>query len=112
MLTLLQVREFRLFRHKSSININVNAIKTDLHDVAGYADSIADSSGQTATYAEDIATNTLNAYNKLYTISEDTTQMRADLSNIYNVIVQSDYTAIAQLLTDILAELRGTQNNV
>ena len=99
----------RINENVSSININVNAMKTDLHDVAGYTDSIADSSGQTATYAEDIATNTLNAYNKLYTISEDTTQIRADLSNIYSVITQTDYT---QLLTDILAELRGTQNNV
>ena len=66
-------------------------------DLSQYIPVIATNTGTTATYTEEIATNTLNSDNKLATISGDTTQIVADNNTIIG------------LLQDILLELRGTQ---
>ena len=75
----------------------------DVADIDSYISTISDNAGSTASFAEDIATNTLNTYNKVTTISEDTTQMRADLANIYNVLdttATEEQTMIKEIWND------------
>ena len=50
--------------------------------------TIATNTGTAASFDEDVATNTLNCYNKLVTIASDTTQMRADNQQIISLLQQ------------------------
>ena len=61
-------------------------MKTDLHTVANYIDNIADNTGDAAAFAEAIATNTLNTYNKVVTIASDTTDMRTNMLLIVDLL--------------------------
>lgn len=85
----------RINENVSTMLLNSNDIKADIDDINLKCSTIASATGATSAFAEDIATNTLNSYNKLVTISEDTTQMRADNSTMINI------------LNSILLELRG-----
>lgn len=79
-----------------NIQNELSSIETDIDALAVQIPSVVTNTGTTATYAQIIATNTLNIYNKVTTISEDTTQMRADNQ------------VIIGLLNDLLNELRGS----
>lgn len=80
-----------------NIKNKLDSIDQDLTAISLAVPSINVNTSATASYCDDIATNTLNIYNKITTISEDTTQMRADNQ------------VIIGLLTDLLTEMRGTQ---
>ena len=80
-----------------NINNKLDSIDQDLDTIKLAVPNISANTSATASFCEDIATNTLNIYNKITTISEDTTQMRADNQ------------VIIGLLTDLLLEMRGTQ---
>ena len=88
---------------KSNTDLIINiqnelvSIETDIDSLAVQIPSIVSNTSASATFAQVIATNTLNIYNKVTTISEDTTQIRADNQ------------VIIGLLNDLLNELRGTQ---
>ena len=71
------------------IQSKVNTIKDTTNVISNNVGSIATSSGTTAAFAEDIANNTLNTYDKVTTIASDTTQLRAD-----NQVVQADLDKI------------------
>ena len=73
----------------SQIFTRVNSIDQNTGYIKNYSQSIATSSGTAAAFAEDIANNTLNTYDKVTTIASDTTQMRAD-----NQVVQADLDKI------------------
>jgi len=85
----------RINENVATMLLNSNDIKADIDDINLKCSTIASATGATSAFCEDIATNTLNSYNKLVTISEDTTQMRADNSTMINI------------LNSILLELRG-----
>lgn len=80
-----------------NIQNELTAIESDIDTLSLQIPNIASNTSTTAAFCEAIATNTLNIYNKVTTISEDTTQIRAD-----NQLIIS-------LLNDVLNELRGTQ---
>lgn len=88
---------------KSNTDLIINiqnemaSIDQELTSISLVVPYISANTSATASYCEVIATNTLNIYNKITTISEDTTQMRADNQ------------VIIGLLNDLLNELRGTQ---
>lgn len=86
----------RLDTNVTSILVNTNALKSNSDIIKQYIPIISDNAGEAASYTGDIATNTLNSYNKLTTISEDTTQIRADNQ------------VIIDLLRDILTTIGGT----
>lgn len=67
---------------------NSNYMKNDLHKVSEYIDNIADNTGDSAAFAEQIATNTLNAYNKIVTIASDTTDLRTNMLLIVDLLQQ------------------------
>lgn len=78
----------RINENVASMLLNSNDIKADIDDINLKCTTIASATGATSAFCEDIATNTLNSYNKLVTISEDTTQMRADNQRIINLLEQ------------------------
>lgn len=80
-----------------NIQNELTAIESDIDSLSLQIPNIATNTSATASFCEAIATNTLNIYNKVTTISEDTTQIRADNQLIIN------------LLNDVLSELRGSQ---
>lgn len=70
------------------INANVASIEENVDNIEGFMSTIATNTGTAATYDEEIATNTLNCYNKLVTIASDTTQLRADNVQIIQLLQQ------------------------
>lgn len=67
---------------------NSNYMKNDLHVIANFIDDISDHTGDSAAFAEAIATNTLNTYNKVVTIASDTTDMRTNMLLIVDLLQQ------------------------
>lgn len=67
---------------------NSNYMKNDLSVVRNYIDDIADAAGASASFDEEIATNTLNTYNKVVTIASDTTDMRTNMMLIVDLLQQ------------------------
>ena len=90
----------------NSIKTNTDTIKADtttiknaVSPMANQLSTINANVGIISAFSEDIASNTLNSYNRLVTISSDTTQIRANgittndiLSDIYDLLNgQIDY---------------------
>jgi len=100
----------RISENVSAIKTNSDSAVSDLGVIKQFIPVISANSGTTAGYTEDTATNTLNIYNKIATISEDTTQLRADNQIIISLLQggAGSNTDIINLLTNILNELRGT----
>lgn len=67
---------------------NSNYMKNDLNVIRNYIDDIADATGASASFDEEIATNTLNTYNKVVTIASDTTDMRTNMMLIVDLLQQ------------------------
>lgn len=104
----------RIDTNVSAMKIKVDDLASDVSDINQYIPVISANAGESATYTQATATNTLNTYNKVTMISEDTTQLRADNQVIIGLlqnqtVIHNDNIAIINLLTDILSELRGTQ---
>ena len=78
----------RINENVATMLLNSNDIKSDIDDINLKCTTIASATGAISAFCEDIATNTLNSYNKLVTISEDTTQMRADNQRIIDLLEQ------------------------
>ena len=78
----------RINENVATMLLNSNDIKADIDDINLKCSTIASATGATSAFCDDIATNTLNSYNKLVTISEDTTQMRADNQRIIDLLEQ------------------------
>ena len=98
----------------NTIVSKITSIDSNVSDINQYIPVISANAGESATYTQATATNTLNTYNKVTMISEDTTQLRADNQVIIGLlqnqtVIHGDNVAIINLLTDILTELRGTQ---
>lgn len=74
---------------------NVANMDDNIESIENAMGTISTNVGRCAGFDEDIATNTLNSYNKLVTIASDTTQMRADNQ------------VIIGLLQDILTEIQN-----
>lgn len=74
---------------------NVANIDENIEDIDNYMGTMSSNLGRCAGFEEDIATNTLNIYDKIVTIASDTTQMRADNQ------------VIIGLLRDIYTELQN-----
>ena len=77
----------------NNIKIDADSIKADAAIIASNTtvvkngiSSIATAAGQAAAFDEDTATNTQNIYDKIVTIASDTTQQRADLSQIITIL--------------------------
>ena len=77
----------------NNIKIDADSIKADSAIIASSTtviknniSSIATAAGQAAAFDEDTATNTQNIYDKIVTIASDTTQQRADLSQIITIL--------------------------
>ena len=104
----------RIDTNVSAMKLKVDDLASDVSDINQYIPVISANAGESATYTQATATNTLNTYNKVTMISEDTTQLRADNQVIIGLlqnqtVIHNDNIAIINLLTDILTELRGTQ---
>ena len=82
-----------------SIKNDVTQIKTDTGIIKNNANSISTSAGAAAAFAEDCATNTLDIKDKITTIASDTTQLRADTSEL-NDMSDKIYEAIKWSLAD------------
>lgn len=65
---------------------DVAAIKADTTVISNYSATIADNTGNSAAFLEDIATNTLDTYNRVASISADTTEIIAVLRQIRDEI--------------------------
>lgn len=65
---------------------DVAAIKADTTVISNYSANIADNTGKSAAFLEDIATNTLDTYNRVASISADTTEIIAVLRQIRDEI--------------------------
>lgn len=74
---------------------NVANLDENVEDIDNYMGTMSSNLGRCAGFEEDIATNTLNIYDKVVTIASDTTQMRADNQ------------VIIGLLRDIYTELQN-----
>lgn len=77
----------------NNIKLNTDAIKADTASIAADTttiknniNTIATAAGTAAAFDEDIATNTLNIYDKMVTCVSDTTQMRADMATIISIL--------------------------
>lgn len=79
-----------------TISANVANMDDNIESIENAIGTISTNVGRCAGFDEDIATNTLNTYNKVVTIASDTTQMRADNQ------------VIIGLLQDILTELQNS----
>lgn len=70
------------------IATNTQSIATSNTAIANQMSTVASAASTAAAFDEDIATNTLNTYNKVVTIASDTTQMRADNVVIIDLLQQ------------------------
>lgn len=85
-----------------NIDQNTGVIKLVINGFDNKLTTINTNSGVTAAYIQEVATNTLNSYNRLVTMSSDTTQIRANgittnqiLTDIYDLLNgQIDYGGI------------------
>lgn len=85
-----------------NIDQNTGMIKLVINGFDNKLTTINTNSGVTAAYIQEVATNTLNSYNRLVTMSSDTTQIRANgittnqiLTDIYDLLNgQIDYGGI------------------
>ena len=62
----------------NEIKNDVNSIKVDTSNIKNNISTISTNTGRAASFAEDVANNTLDIDQKITSIASDTTQMRAD----------------------------------
>ena len=71
-----------------TIVTKISGIDTNTTVIANNMSTIATAASTAASFDEDIANNTLDIYNKVVTCVSDTTQIRADLATVIDLLQQ------------------------